>query len=130
MVKRKITRQQLSTYIMWQRAKKMRRNPTPTEQIMWDHIRNKIHPHLPTGFFFRRQIQIDRFILDFYCDNAKLAIEVDGSAHNGSEWKDKCRDNRLQKYFGIRTVRVQAATVYSGEIDNVCEAIVKIILAH
>jgi very-short-patch-repair endonuclease len=125
--KRRITRQQLGTYIMWQHAKKMRQNPTPTEQLMWDHIRNKIHPYLPEGVFFRRQTQVDRFILDFYCDPAKLAIEVDGTAHKGSEWKDKCRDNRLQKYFGVRTVRVKASTVYSHEIDHLCEAVVKII---
>ncbi len=57
-------------------ARGMRANPTGAEACLWERIRkNKI------GYRFQRQIALWGFIVDFYCPIARLAIEVDGSAH-------------------------------------------------
>ncbi len=70
-------------------AKKLRKNETIAEKIMWNELRNK----KVNGLKFRRQVPYDRFILDFLCPKKKLIIEIDGSSHNGFEEKDKERDH-------------------------------------
>jgi very-short-patch-repair endonuclease len=62
-------------------AKKLRQNMTLSEVLLWDQLKQKkIH-----GFDFDRQRPIDNFIVDFYCKDLMLAIEVDGSSHNHEE---------------------------------------------
>jgi very-short-patch-repair endonuclease len=48
---------------------------------------------------FRRQYSVDKFILDFYCPELKLGIEIDGDSHfqNDSELKDKFRTNFIEQ---------------------------------
>ena len=57
------------------RAQELRKNATPQEQHLWYDF---LHRYAPR---FRRQVTIDRFIVDFYCASAKLVIELDGSQH-------------------------------------------------
>ncbi|MBT8185627.1 MAG: DUF559 domain-containing protein, partial [Eudoraea sp.] len=66
-------------------AKKLRNNMTLGEIALWREIKGK-----KLGVRFSRQIPIDQFIVDFYCKDLKLAIEVDGSFHfeNGQIKKD------------------------------------------
>ena len=60
-----------------QRAKELRRQMTPEENILWQYLRaNRLH-----GLHFRRQQIIDGFIADFYCHASRLVIEVDGKIH-------------------------------------------------
>jgi very-short-patch-repair endonuclease len=58
------------------------------------------------GFKFRRQHPVDRFILDFYCHEAHLAVELDGGEHNEDHavLKDECRSAELLK-MGIHVLR-------------------------
>ena len=56
---------------------KLRNNTTKAEKVLWEMIRNK-----KLGFKFRRQFQIGFYIVDFYCHELKLIIELDGSIHN------------------------------------------------
>jgi very-short-patch-repair endonuclease len=58
-------------------AKRLRREMTPSERRLWAALRR----NAIDGFHFRRQQVIAGYIVDFYCDAAKLAIELDGSAH-------------------------------------------------
>jgi very-short-patch-repair endonuclease len=58
-------------------ARQMRKEPTETEEMLWRHLRK----HQLSGFKFRRQHSIERFIVDFYCAERKLALEVDGPIH-------------------------------------------------
>ena len=63
---------------LWHRlkplAREMRLNPTPAEDRLWQRLRrSQIH-----GTPFRRQHTIERFIVDFYCPQAQLVIELDG----------------------------------------------------
>ena len=55
----------------------MREESTTAEKIMWFNLRNRKFLNLK----IRRQHPIDKFIVDFYCDELKLIIEVDGSVH-------------------------------------------------
>jgi 5-methyltetrahydrofolate--homocysteine methyltransferase len=86
-------------------AREQRREPSKAERLLWNALRNG-----KLGFKFRRQHPIDLFILDFYCDAAKLAVEVDGPLHEGREEYDEWRDRRLQD-MGVRTVRFSTEAV-------------------
>lgn len=68
--------------------------PTP-EVILWNKIRNK-----QLGFKFRRQYSVEKFILDFYCPEKKLAIEIDGDNHfrSKTQEKDIWRQKIIEQY--------------------------------
>jgi len=67
-----------------ERARKLRKNPTPAEAALWEHLRND----QLNGLKFRRQHPISGFILGFYCKKARLGIELDGSVHLDPDQKD------------------------------------------
>src|ERR1700693_4745791 len=69
-------------------AKEMRRNMTPSERLLWSELRGSALKRL---HFRRRQI-VAGFILDFYCVEEKLAIEVDGPVHDAQVENDSERD--------------------------------------
>jgi len=58
------------------RRRELRREQTTDEKILWEELRNR-----KQGFKFRRQYSIGGYILDFYCPEIKLAIELDGGHH-------------------------------------------------
>jgi very-short-patch-repair endonuclease len=59
------------------RARQLRRPLTQAEQILWQHLRNRNF-----GGNFRRQRPIGPFIVDFYCHEVRLVVELDGESHN------------------------------------------------
>lgn len=73
--------------------RKLRNNATISERVLWHHLRGK----RLQGFKFRRQAGIGRYIVDFYCPSARLAIEVDGLVHEGPGVRkyDAIRDTYL-----------------------------------
>ena len=75
------------------RARRMRKNPTPAERALWERLRGK----RLDGMKFRRQHVIDRIIVDFFCPQMKLVIEVDGSAHADADARDRKRDSVLRQ---------------------------------
>jgi very-short-patch-repair endonuclease len=81
-------------------ARKLRNDSTFTEILLWSYLKKK----QMRGFDFDRQKPIDNYIVDFFCKDLKLAIEIDGESHYGKEYKDKLRDKRLNK-FGITVLR-------------------------
>ena len=94
-------------------AKKNRNHPTRAEKLMWD----KILKNKQTGYIFLRQKPIDRFILDFYCSELSLAIEIDGDSHINKEGRDRSRDFYL-KCIGIKTIRLTNEEVLN-DIESV-----------
>jgi very-short-patch-repair endonuclease len=72
-------------------AKEMRSHMTDAEMILWGRLRNN---HLD-GYHFRRQQLIDGFIVDFYCHQANLVIEIDGPIHETQVKEDAIRDEAL-----------------------------------
>jgi very-short-patch-repair endonuclease len=80
-------------------ARQLRQTSTKAEIILWKYIKCKV-----LGCEFHRQRPIDEFIVDFYCDELKLAIEIDGYTHDYNYDKDKERETRLEG-LGIRVIR-------------------------
>jgi very-short-patch-repair endonuclease len=85
-----------------QRRRELRRNQTEAEKALWAYLRNKQF----YGMKFFRQYSIGPYILDFYCPNMKLAIELDGGQHNQCESReyDVVRSEFL-KGLGIKVMR-------------------------
>ena len=82
------------------RIRELRQNATDAEQFLWQLLRNRaIH-----GAKFRRQYLVASYILDFYCHEAKLAIELDGSGH--LEDKQAKYDNERTKVLNEQGIRV------------------------
>lgn len=82
-------------------AKKLRNNMTLGEITLWREIKGK-----KLGVRFSRQIPMDRYIVDFYCKDLKLVIEVDGSKHfvERQTEKDALRQARLES-LGVIAIR-------------------------
>ncbi|MFY9822098.1 MAG: DUF559 domain-containing protein [Thermoanaerobaculia bacterium] len=84
------------------RAKRLRRICTPTEEALWEHLRDR----KLLGLKFRRQVPIGPYVADFYCYELKLVLELDGSIHEeGSQIShDMNRDANLEA-LGFRVLR-------------------------
>jgi very-short-patch-repair endonuclease len=98
--------------------RELRRESTDAELAVWWMLRSR---HF--GVKFRRQHSVDRYVLDFYCVELKLAIELDGGQHfeeRGLEY-DAERGTVLNA-LGIRTLRFTNAEV-ARERSGVAEAI-------
>jgi very-short-patch-repair endonuclease len=59
------------------RARGLRQTMTDAERVLWRHLRNR----QLSGFKFRRQHEVDRYIVDFVCTEALLIVELDGGQH-------------------------------------------------
>ena len=97
---------------MQEAAKLLRARMTPAEETLWEALRNDA-----AGARFRRQHPIGRFVLDFYCASRKLAVEVDGSVHDGREDLDAERSAALA-LRGIRVIRFRNEEVLAN-VDDV-----------
>ena len=84
------------------------------------------------GYKFKRQYSVDHFVIDFYCPELKLAIEIDGGTHNTSEKKKK--DIIRQKYlegFNVNFVRIKDEELFGNsnnafsKIENAIKSVSK-----
>lgn len=100
-------------------AREKRRHPTPAERLLWERLRRR----QLDGYCFRRQHPIDRFIVDFYCAEAGLVIEVDGASHDGQIALDAERDAILAT-LGLRVLRVRNEDVLH-DLDHVLARIAR-----
>ena len=66
--------------LQYEFAKQMRKEPTEAEKLLWDVLQNR-----KTGFKFRRQHPVDKYIADFICPDVWLIVEADGNYHNTAE---------------------------------------------
>jgi very-short-patch-repair endonuclease len=90
------------------RARRLRREMTLPEVLLWRLLRRKAI----AGLRFRRQHPFSRCVLDFYCPSARLAVEIDGLAHEMGD--NPVRDARRDAWLasrGVRVLRVQAIDV-------------------
>lgn len=84
--------------------RKLRKNATPFEKLFWYQVRNRQFNNLK----FRRQHTIGNYIVDFYCAELKLIIEVDGDSH--SRFQTIIYDTVRSEYFvslGYTIIRYQ-----------------------
>jgi len=95
--------------------KELRNNPTKAENFLWRILRNRKF----CGLKFRRQESIGRYIVDFYCPEKRLVVEVDGKIHNTHEQQeyDDIRKKFLSSCY-IEVIRFSNDEVYY-DIDSV-----------
>jgi very-short-patch-repair endonuclease len=80
--------------------------------------------------YFRRQHPLGRYVLDFYCDTARLAVEVDGAHHFEGDRPERDSDRDVWcRSQGIETLRIPAADVLMAS-DRCCELIAQAALAR
>jgi len=103
--------------VIRQRARELRKTQTTTEQILWYHLRRR---NL-NGHYFRRQHPIGKFIVDFYCAEMKLIIEIDGDIHIQQKNYDTVRTEWLEEN-GFQVIRFTNRQI-SKEIDTVLQTI-------
>ena len=77
-----------------ERARTLRKNQTPAELELWEAIRKK-----KLGVEFHRQVPLLHYIVDFYCHEIGLAIEVDGKIHEIQVLEDGIRQGKLEKIW-------------------------------
>ena len=97
-------------------AKRLRREMTPAERALWRALRR----NALDGLHFRRQQVIEGFIVDFYCDAVKLAIEVDGKPHEEQGEYDELREEVIARQ-GVRIIRIPNEALH--DIEAVIEFI-------
>jgi very-short-patch-repair endonuclease len=92
-------------------ARTLRKNMTDAEKLLWFCLRRK----QMDGFRFRRQHPFEQYVLDFYCCEARLAVELDGGQHNSPEihLRDKERTVFLN-HHGIQVVRFWNNEVFTN----------------
>ena len=100
-------------------AKRLRKNCTKAEGLLWSRLRAKqMH-----GIKFRRQQPIESYIVDFVSFEKRIVIELDGGQHAVDKEKDKQRDKFLTKN-GFRVLRFWDNEVFNN-IDGVLEVIMR-----
>ena len=101
------------------KARKLRREMSLPEVLLWRALRLR-----PAGLKFRRQHASGRYILDFFCSDARLAIEIDGFAHTTGDRPERDRERDLWfRERGIATLRVPASAV----LEDLCAAVERIV---
>ena len=80
-------------------ARELRKSSTLSEVLLWLKIKGKT-----MGVEFHRQVPIDNFIVDFYCHELTLAIEIDGSSHDDKQDYDQNRQTILEN-LGVKFIR-------------------------
>ena len=102
------------------KARNLRRKMTLPEVLLWRELKRR-----PCGLKFRREHGSGDYVLDFYCSDARLAIEIDGIAHAMGNRPE--RDIRRDAWFaseGIETLRLPASDVLR-DLDAALHAIVE-----
>jgi very-short-patch-repair endonuclease len=100
-------------------ARKLRSEMSLPEAVLWRELRKR-----PSGLKFRRQHPAGRYVLDFYCAAAKLAIEVDGRTHDGERAAkaDEAREHFLRSQH-VATLRVPVSAI----LNNLEGAVLRIV---
>ncbi|MEA3493666.1 MAG: endonuclease domain-containing protein [Candidatus Margulisiibacteriota bacterium] len=82
-------------------ARRLRKEQTKVEKVVWELIRNRKF----MGLKFRRQHVIEGFVVDFYCNNLRLGIEIDGGIHLRQKEYDRLRQEIIESE-DIKIVRI------------------------
>ncbi|HZZ89089.1 MAG TPA: endonuclease domain-containing protein [Caulobacteraceae bacterium] len=109
-----------------EKAQQLRREMSPPEQLLWSRMQGRGLD----GLKFRRQHPFEPYILDFYCHEAKLAVEIDGWGHNMGDQPQ--RDERRDAFLasnGVRTHRVVASEIYR-DLEEVLASIIRVARSH
>lgn len=100
-------------------ARRLRKRTTPSEEILWERLRGR----QLNGLKWRRQHPIGPFVVDFYCEWTRLAIEIDGGVHEFDVVKR--RDHERQEWLEAEGIRVLRVTV-NDVMENLEETLLRI----
>ena len=100
-------------------ARRLRRNATIPERMLWNRLRRG----RLAGLKFRRQQPIGPYIVDFFCHEVGLVVEVDGRTHDERAKEDSRRDAFLREQEGLQVLRVS-----NDDVLNETEAVLIAIL--
>src|SRR5690554_3946508 len=99
----------------FKKAQNLRRNMTPSEERLWGYLKNKKFQ----GLKFRRQHPIHLYVVDFYCHQLGLIIEVDGLYHDdGLQIKKDLERSNILKSQNLHILRFS-----NQEVDNSIEKV-------
>lgn len=106
-------------------ARALRRESTVAEELLWARLRGR----KLNGYKFRRQQPFDAYVLDFYCAEARLAVELDGAPHTTADGQamDAVRDGWLAEN-GVQVLRFWNEELQ--DLDSVVERIVGVLGPH
>ena len=107
-----------------ERVHYLRNNSTLSEMLLWNHVKCK----QMRGLDFDRQKPIDYYIVDFFCSELMLAIEIDGDSHDDKGGYDEARQQRLES-LGVRFLRFDDLDI-KRNMEGVLSEIENWILAH
>ena len=101
------------------KARQFRTEMSSSERILWFLMRKR-----QLGFLFKRQVPTGPYVLDFYCPEASLCVEVDGEQHQFTQVADLRRDQWLQ-HRGVDTIRIPSLDLFeqSTKINRWLETI-------
>ena len=103
-----------------QQARRLRKGATDAEKRLWSRLRNRQIGNLK----FRRQHPFGNRVVDLFCEEAKLAIELDGSGHLTGRGQTSDLDREIELYEkGIRVLRFYNHDIFSN-LEGVLEAII------
>ena len=88
--------------------RELRKHSTVAEMGLWNRLKGR----QVEGLQFRRQFSVGNYILDFYCPQLHLAIELDGEVHNYSIEEDRHRSQVLLEQYGIKVIRFENRYVF------------------
>jgi very-short-patch-repair endonuclease len=105
------------------RRRELRNNPTPAEGVLWSRLRRK----QLLGKKFRRQYSVGKYVVDFYCHECTLAIELDGQRHYEA-WRQDYEAERTAylQGVGIKILRFENRVLYEnmeGVLEDIREAV-------
>ena len=98
-----------------EKARQLRNDSTKTEILLWTFLRGR----QLRGYDFNRQKPIDEYIVDFFCNELMLAIEIDGVSHIGKELYDAKRQRKLED-LGVRFLRFK-----DDDVFYICDYVIK-----
>ncbi len=104
-------------------ASKLRKQGILSEVLLWNELKAK-----KLGFDFHRQKPIDEFVVDFYCAELDLVIEIDGDSHNDKYENDQRRQKILED-FNLTVLRYYDGDV-KQHLGNVVDHIKEWIKVH
>ncbi|MFS8783236.1 endonuclease domain-containing protein, partial [Synechococcus sp. R6-7] len=108
------------------RARQLRREATTAESLLWELLRDR----RLLGRKFRRQHPIGQFIADFFCDDARLIIEIDGAVHREptQQERDRLREEILREH-GFAILRFTNEQIFD-HTEQVLQEIAAYVTAH
>ncbi len=102
-----------------ERARYLRNNSTRSERILWKHLKGK----QMLGFDFHRQRPVDHFIIDFFCQELYLGIELDGYSH----FLEEKAVYDIQREYRLNTLGVEIIRFWDDEIFDDLENVLRVI---